>query len=76
MDRLKPYLLYVDQVSFIRAGKTIIDNVTLGIEKNGITGIIGPSGAGKTSLLRLLNGLISPRYQNPMKTSEVRQKNW
>lgn len=35
-----------------------IDNLTLNIEKGKITGLIGPDGAGKTTLIRLIAGLL------------------
>lgn len=37
-----------------------IDNLTLNIEKGKITGIIGPDGSGKTTLIRLIAGLLIP----------------
>jgi tungstate transport system ATP-binding protein len=40
--------------------KEVLRVDTLGIRKGGITGIIGPSGAGKTTFLRILNLLESP----------------
>ena len=40
--------------------KTILNDISIGICKQGITGIIGPSGSGKSTLLRILNRLISP----------------
>ncbi|MRX72015.1 ATP-binding cassette domain-containing protein [Bacillus lacus] len=39
---------------------TAVENVNLDIEKGEIFGIIGYSGAGKSSLIRLLNGLEKP----------------
>jgi D-methionine transport system ATP-binding protein len=39
---------------------TAVDNVTLQIKEGEIFGIIGYSGAGKSSLIRLLNGLEKP----------------
>lgn len=37
-----------------------IDDLTLNIEKGKITGLIGPDGAGKTTLIRLIAGLLKP----------------
>lgn len=39
---------------------TAIDNLTLTIEKGKITGLIGADGAGKTTLIRLIIGLLTP----------------
>lgn len=35
-----------------------IDNLTLKIKKGQITGLVGPDGAGKTTLIRLMTGLL------------------
>jgi putative ABC transport system ATP-binding protein len=43
-----------------RAGKFLLDGLTLDLPRGGFTALIGPSGAGKTSLLRLLNRLDDP----------------
>ena len=43
-----------------KGGQTILDGVNLEIETGKITALVGPSGAGKTSLLRLLNRLDEP----------------
>ena len=40
--------------------KTILDNFNCKIKKGKFTSIIGPSGTGKTSLLKLISGLIKP----------------
>jgi ABC-2 type transport system ATP-binding protein len=37
-----------------------LKNVNLGINRSMVTGLIGPDGAGKTTLMRLATGLISP----------------
>lgn len=39
---------------------TAVDNLTLTVEKNKVFGIVGPDGAGKTTLIRMLCGLIEP----------------
>lgn len=54
----------MEQVSLIyRTGKntiTALDSISLSIEKGGITGILGPDTAGKTTLMRILAGLLVP----------------
>src|SRR5262245_60743700 len=44
----------------VKDGMTVLDGVELAIPHGAITALIGPSGAGKTSLLRLLNRLDDP----------------
>ena len=39
---------------------TSVDDVTLTINKGEVVGIVGASGAGKSTVLRLINGLITP----------------
>jgi ABC-type methionine transport system ATPase subunit len=44
----------------VRGVRTLLDGVSLDLPHGGFTALIGPSGAGKTSLLRLLNRLDDP----------------
>jgi UDP-glucose/iron transport system ATP-binding protein len=48
------------QVSVVRGGRRVLDEVTAWIPAEGITVVSGPSGAGKTILLRLCNRLDVP----------------
>ena len=43
-------------------GRTIINNISLKIEKGSILGIIGPNGSGKSTLLDIMANLIKPTY--------------
>ncbi|MBO1510890.1 methionine ABC transporter ATP-binding protein [Metabacillus bambusae] len=55
----------VNKVYQTKSGNvTAVNNVNLKIEKGEIFGIIGYSGAGKSSLIRLLNGLEKPTSGN------------
>jgi len=48
------------RVTVVRAGRRVLDGVTARIPAAGITVVSGPSGAGKTTMLRLCNRLEVP----------------
>ncbi|WP_404363819.1 ABC transporter ATP-binding protein [Marinobacter sp.] len=50
----------LDNVVFTRGRRRIFDGVSLAIPKGRITAIMGPSGTGKTTLLRLIGGQLKP----------------
>ncbi len=58
-------ILRVENVSYIYGGgtpfqKTALDNVSVTFERGKITGLIGHTGSGKSTLVSLLNGLNKP----------------
>ena len=53
-------ILDLEQVSLQAMGSYLLQDISLTIESGEIIGLVGASGSGKTSLLRLLNGLASP----------------
>ena len=53
-------LIEVKNLSFKRGERVIYDNVSLTIRRGQITAIMGPSGTGKTTLLRLIGGQLVP----------------
>ncbi|ANU37531.1 Zinc import ATP-binding protein ZnuC [Vibrio scophthalmi] len=53
-------LVTVNNLTFSRGNRKIFDNVNLHVPKGKVTAIMGPSGIGKTTLLRLIGGQISP----------------
>lgn len=77
-------------VSFIYGKKTpyeikALDNVSLEIEENLITGLIGHTGSGKSTLVQMLNGILRPSsgtvivdgediWKKPKKIAKVRYK--
>lgn len=54
-------LLAVRNLYFSYGEQTVLKDVSLDIFKNDFLGIIGPNGGGKTTLLKLMLGLLSPR---------------
>ena len=40
--------------------KTVLENINMEIEKGEIIGLLGPSGAGKTTLIKILTGQLKP----------------
>jgi len=53
-------LVEVDNLTFSRSDRIIYDGITLKIPKGKITAVMGPSGIGKTTLLRLIGGQLTP----------------
>ncbi|WP_277068133.1 ABC transporter ATP-binding protein [Saccharomonospora viridis] len=47
-------------VTWVRNGHVVLDEVTVEAPEGSITGLVGPNGSGKTSLLLLLAGLHRP----------------
>lgn len=53
-------LVEIKNLTFKRGERVIYDNLNLRVQKGKITAIMGPSGIGKTTLLRLIGGQILP----------------
>ncbi|MGB0893931.1 MAG: ATP-binding cassette domain-containing protein [Parashewanella sp.] len=53
-------LVEVQNMSFRRGSRAIFDNINLSIPTGKVTAIMGPSGIGKTTLLKLIGGQLTP----------------
>ena len=54
-------MLSATDVSFSYGrSKTVLENVSMGVERGDLVGILGPNGSGKTTLLKLLCGALAP----------------
>ncbi|BCG07851.1 MULTISPECIES: phospholipid ABC transporter ATP-binding protein MlaF [Buttiauxella] len=60
MSQTQTNLVEIRGVSFTRGSRRIFDNISLNVPRGKITAIMGPSGIGKTTLLRLIGGQIQP----------------
>lgn len=53
-------LIEIDNLTFSRSGRIIYDDISMRIQKGKTTAIMGPSGIGKTTMLRLMGGQLTP----------------
>ncbi|WP_380179827.1 phospholipid ABC transporter ATP-binding protein MlaF [Kalamiella sp. sgz302252] len=60
MSQTETNLVDVRGVSFARGDRPVFDNISLTVPKGKVTAIMGPSGIGKTTLLRLIGGQLRP----------------
>ncbi|MEM6161682.1 phospholipid ABC transporter ATP-binding protein MlaF [Erwinia sp. P6884] len=60
MGKTETNLVDVRNVSFARGDRPVFDNISLTVPKGKVTAIMGPSGIGKTTLLRLIGGQLRP----------------
>jgi phospholipid/cholesterol/gamma-HCH transport system ATP-binding protein len=57
---LSENIVEIEQLSFSRAERPIFTDINMKFPKGKVTAIMGPSGIGKTTLLRLIGGQIKP----------------
>lgn len=52
--------LVIDSISLHRAGRTILDDLSVTAAPRQITALLGPNGAGKTTTIRCCSGILTP----------------
>lgn len=66
-------MIQVNNLSFSYTKVPFIQNMNFSVEKGEIFGFLGPSGAGKTSLQRILLGML-PKYQGSVMVNGIECK--
>ncbi len=64
MSQTQEILIKIENLTFSRGSRKIYDNISISIPKGKITAVMGPSGTGKTTLLRLIGGQLKPDHGN------------
>jgi len=60
VNQMPNTLVEINNLTFKRGERVIYNDISLSIPKGKVTAIMGPSGIGKTTLLRLIGGQIRP----------------
>lgn len=56
----RPSLVQIRGLSFSRGSRKIFDNIDIDIPRGKVTAIMGPSGTGKTTLLKMIGAQLKP----------------
>ena len=60
MGRFAKNIIEFDRVSFRYQSVPVLDNITLAVREGEFLGLVGPNGGGKSTLIKLIMGLITP----------------
>ena len=61
-SEIQPDLIQVRDLFYTRGERVIFNGLNLDIPRGEITAIMGPSGTGKTTLLRIIGGQVKPDH--------------
>jgi len=67
--------IYLDKVSFAYSGKIVLDNIELTLPKGRTIAFVGESGAGKTTLVDIILGVLQPNQGGIYVDGELIAKN-
>jgi iron complex transport system ATP-binding protein len=73
-------MLHTEDLHVSLKGKRILSHVSVGLDRPGITAILGPNGVGKTTLLRSMNGIVKAEqgqvvlFGRPIHSYRVRER--
>jgi len=79
-DHAEDFIVEIDDLHFARGERKIFDGLNMKIRRGEISAIMGPSGTGKTTLLRMITGQLRPdqgtvrlngRVVNTMRRAEL-----
>ena len=68
---IRPTLVRLDNVTAGYEGKAVVHDINLDVGKNDILALIGPNGGGKTTIVRLLLGIIKPMSGKVVRMSDI-----
>jgi iron complex transport system ATP-binding protein len=69
-----PEILRAESVSFRYPGREVFRDLNLSLEEGEVVGLIGPNSSGKTTLLKILDGILAPeRGRVFLRGKEVRR---
>ncbi|MEJ2489411.1 MAG: ATP-binding cassette domain-containing protein [Sulfurovaceae bacterium] len=55
-------MIFAQNISKSFGNNIVLNDISFHVQKGSICGLIGPNGGGKTTLMKILSGLISPEY--------------
>lgn len=55
-----PVIIEIEHVTMVRDGRMVLEDVNLSVHEGDFVAITGPNGGGKTTLLRIILGLLHP----------------
>jgi zinc transport system ATP-binding protein len=57
---MRELVIHIDELFFSYGSLSVLENISLDIEAGEFIGIVGPNGGGKSTLLKVMLGLLSP----------------